>query len=194
MTLTLIARNPYTRQIGLAMASGSEDCVEGSIAFDEKVGVLSVQGKGDRSLRDRLFEQMREGVSASDILSQAAAEDSLFDLRQIVIVPFDGEIGVHTGSQCLLWAGHVKTENYILAGNMLANADVLQNMERAYLKDMHALKKNRLLAALKEGIAAGGDLRGHKSAGIIVVGYQPFDLRVVDQSQVLNWLDEAALP
>jgi uncharacterized Ntn-hydrolase superfamily protein len=50
---------------------------------------------------------------------------------------------------------------------MLANADVLPAMRRAFLgSDAHLTE--RMLAALEAGQAAGGDRRGQQSAAIVV--------------------------
>jgi uncharacterized Ntn-hydrolase superfamily protein len=186
MTLTLIARNPYTRHIGVAMASGSDDCARGSLYIDDRFGIVSVQAKGDREVGARALELLRAGAGGPEIIEHLRNEDRKMDMRQIIAVPMDGDIGVLTGVQCLHWAGHVCKPHHALAGNMLASDKTLAVMEKAFMADMQAPLRRRLFAALAAGIATGGDVRGHRSAAIMVVGEQPYDLRVTESLQVLD--------
>ena len=190
MTLTLIARNPYTRQIGVAMASGSDDCAGGSLYIDHDFGVVSVQARGDRAVGARALDLLRAGMNGVEIVEILSAEDRKIDLRQIIAVPMDGEIGVMTGAQCLHWAGHLRKTHHALAGNMLGSDKTLQAMEQAYNADMLAPLRRRLFAALAAGIATGGDVRGHRSGALLVVGDPPYDLRVTASLQVLHDLSE----
>jgi uncharacterized Ntn-hydrolase superfamily protein len=182
MTLTLIARNPFTMQIGIAIASGSDDCVGGSLYRDAARGVVSVQAKGDRAVGARALALLQGGASSDDILDILHAEDKALSYRQVLIAPFSGGMRVMTGAQCLSWAGHIGHEHYLLAGNMLSGKDVLEAMEKAYLKDLTAPLRKRLLSALQAGVAGGGDLRGHKSAGVIVMGDTPFEYAVTENA------------
>ncbi|MFN7113605.1 MAG: DUF1028 domain-containing protein [Alphaproteobacteria bacterium] len=186
MTLTLIARNPYTRHIGVAMASGSDDCAQGSLYVDDRFGIVSVQAKGDREVGARALEMLRAGSGGPDIIEVLRSEDRKIEMRQIIIVPIDGDIGIMTGTQCLHWAGHIGKPHHALAGNMLSSDKTLVAMEKAFMNDMQAPLRRRLFAALAAGIAAGGDVRGHRSAAIMVVGDQPYALRVTESLQVLD--------
>jgi len=178
MTLTIIARNPYTRQVGVAMASGSDDCAGGSLYMSYGAGIVSVQAAGDRETGALAEELMAEGVASGDILKRLREADSALDLRQIILMPFDGEALAYTGRQCIGWAGDIVKRDYALAANMISSDKTLAAMEKAYIKDMHAPMRKRLLSALRAGITTGGDVRGHKSAAIIIMGHQPFELRV----------------
>lgn len=186
MTLTLIARNPYTRHIGVAIASGSDDCAAGSLYIDDVFGVVSVQARGDRVLGARALENLRAGMDGTEIIEDLKNEDRKIDMRQIIAVPMDGDIAVMTGAQCLHWAGHLQKPHHALAGNMLESDKTLAAMEAAYLADMQSPLRRRLFAALAAGIAAGGDVRGHRSAAILVIGESSYELRVTESLQVLQ--------
>lgn len=186
MTLTLIARNPYTRQIGIAIASGSDDCAGGSLYIDHVYGVVSVQAKGDRAVGGRAQALMQSGMNGPQIIEALREEDRKLDMRQIIAVPMDGDIGVMTGVQCLHWAGHLSRAHHALAGNMLSSDKTLQEMEKAFMADMQAPLRKRLFAALKKGIATGGDVRGHRSAAILIAGDPAYELRVTASLQVLD--------
>lgn len=186
MTLTLIARNPFTRQIGVAIASGSDDCVGGSLYMRDGVGVVSVQAKGNRDTGHAALDMMAQGMPAAEVLQQLKHRDMQLGLRQILLAPLDGDLWGFTGEQCLRWAGHLGRTQYVIAGNMLASENVLTDMEKAYLADRQQPMPRRLFAALKAGMAAGGDLRGHRSAGIVVLGAPAFSHVVTASPQVLH--------
>lgn len=186
MTLTLIARNPYTRQIGVAIASGSDDCAGGSLYMQDGVGVVSVQAKGNRDTGNAALEMMAAGVPTAEIMQRLKDTDLQLGLRQILLVPLDGDIWGYTGEQCLRWAGHIGKDQYVIAGNMLSSETVLTDMEKAFLADRQQPMPRRLFAALKAGMAAGGDLRGHRSAGIFVQGAPVFSHIVTASPQVLH--------
>jgi len=186
MTLTLISRNPYTRQIGVAIASGSDDCAGGSLYIDQDVGVISVQARGDRDIGARALDFLRAGLDGPQIIESLRAEDRKIDMRQIIAVPMDGEIGVMTGAQCLHWAGHLCKSHHALAGNMLSSDKTLAAMEKAFTSDMQAPLRRRLFAALAAGIASGGDVRGHRSAALLIAGEPSYELRITGSLQVLD--------
>lgn len=191
MTLTIIARNPYLGQIGVAMASGSDDCMGGSLAMKEGVGIVSVQGKGNLTQAETALQRMEQGMPAHEILARMYAEDGMMDLRQVLIAPVQGDFAVTTGAMCIEQAKHILRPHCIIAGNMLLSEETPEVMEKAYLADMHAPMRRRLLAAIQAGVRAGGDVRGHKSAGVITLGYQPFDVRVTQSDQPVTELSEA---
>lgn len=188
MTLTLIARNPYTRQIGIAIASGSDDCAGGSLYLDHAFGVVSVQAKGDKDVGARALGLLQSGMDGPPIIDTLAAEDRKIDMRQIIAVPMDGDIAAMTGAQCLHWAGHIARPHHALAGNMLSSDKTLAAMEKAFLSDMQSPLRKRLLCALRAGIETGGDVRGHRSAAVLIVGEPAYELRVTETPHVLDAL------
>jgi len=170
MTLTFVARNPYTRQIGVVIASGSDDCVGGSLYFKDHVGLVSVQARGSADTGARALELLAAGHGSADILNELRRSDSAFELRQVIIAPFDGAIAACTGKECIAWAGDISDEHSAAAGNMLTSPHALAAMEKAYRADMQARFPHRLFAALQAGIATGGDVRGHRSCGMVILG------------------------
>lgn len=186
MTLTLIARNRFTRQIGVAIASGSDDCAGGSLYMRDGVGVVSVQGKGNPETGEAALNALAAGMATRDVLQQLKNKDLQLGLRQVLLAPLAGDFWAYTGEQCLRWAGHIGKDQYMVAGNMLASEKVLTEMEREFLADLQMPLPRRLFAALKAGMAAGGDLRGHRSAGVFVLGAPSFAHAVTASPQVLE--------
>lgn len=195
MTLTLIARNPFTRQLGIAMASGSDDCIGGSVVEAAlplpRPAMLVVQGRGERKLHEHLAAMQAQGVPSAGMMAWLQANDSALSLRQVLLAPLDGDLQAMTGAHCLPFAGHMLEDHLIVAGNMLSSDKALPAMRAAYLADMNAPMRRRLLAALSAGIGAGGDLRGHASAGIVIAGEQPFSCRVTAAARPLDDLAAA---
>lgn len=198
MTLTLIARNPYTRQLGLAMASGSDDCIGGSVVVEaldvpQRPALIVVQGKGDRALRQNLAALYQQGRSTPDLMEELRQHDSALPLRQVLMASFDAPLLVETGKYCSAWAGHLAEEHLLLAGNMLTSASVLTRMRKAYMADLNAPMRHRLMAALRAGVGAGGDTRGHASAGIIIAGDQPYEVRITASRQPIDDLQASVI-
>lgn len=195
MTLTLVARNPFTGQLGLAMASGSDDCIGGSLAAGTldapggRAGFLVIQGKGDHALRDRIGQAYLAGKTTEDLWQDLVATDSALPLRQVLFATLPDPFFADTGARCQPWAGHRVKEHLMVAGNMLTSESVLTRMEKAYADTVHQPMRFRLLAALRAGVSAGGDLRGHASAGVIVLGDAPFSLRVTASCQPIEDLE-----
>jgi len=75
--------------------------------------------------------------------------------------------------------GHRAAEHVVVAGNMLAGEAVLDAILDTYLSS-NAPFRQRLLAALDAGEAAGSDSRGLMSAAMLVVGQDipPLTLRI----------------
>lgn len=191
MTLTLIARNPFTRQLGLAMASGSDDCIGGSIVEacannQKRPALVVVQGRGDRSLRDDIGLRYNTGDSCETLMQHLQDTDSALALRQVLMAPLDGTLLAMTGGHCLPFAGQIVDEHLIVAGNMLSSDKTLAAMKKAYLRDLNVPMQKRLFEALAAGIACGGDLRGHASAGIVMTGEQGFVCRVTQSARPLD--------
>ncbi len=190
MTLTLIARNPYTRQLGLVMASGADDCLGGSVV-EEAVNALGrpalivLQGKSDRDLKRKLGNAYLQGQKIPQLMQYLADTDSALPLRQVLMASFDQPLQAITGKFCGAWAGQSVDEHLLVAGNLLNSSIVLDRLRKGYLRDLHAPMRYRLLEALRAGLSAGGDLRGHASAGMIVTGDQPYRLTVTGSRQPL---------
>ena len=106
-----------------------------------------------------------------------------------------GRIAAHTGAACIDWCGHVSGDGYSVAGNMLAGPRVLRRHRRGLRGERATCRsRERLLAALDAGDAAGGDKRGRQAAALLVCtgeDYPFLDLRVDDHDEPLAELQPA---
>ncbi|MCF6509413.1 DUF1028 domain-containing protein [Blastococcus sp. MG754426] len=187
MTFSVLARDPRTGDLGIAVASCILAVGRVVPAARPGVGVVAVQARSPRGLRGVLLEGLAAGTAPADLVRRAAhaAEDAD---RQIAVLDVAGGVAADTAPGSFPVSGHRVGPGFSVQGNMLASDAVLPAMAEGFAGSDGALA-DRLLAALAAGEAAGGDLRGRQSAALLVVGGTPVspeddgvrtDLRVDD--------------
>jgi uncharacterized Ntn-hydrolase superfamily protein len=129
---------------------------------------VATQSVAEPAYGPRLLQRLAEGESAPDALLALLAEDPLAEVRQVACVDSAGRIGIHTGADCIDFAGHATAEGVSCQANMMAAEGVPEAMLAAYGAAEGDLAA-RLLAALEGAEAAGGDVRGRQSAALLVV-------------------------
>jgi uncharacterized Ntn-hydrolase superfamily protein len=167
VTFSVLARDPATGELGIAVASCILAVGRAVPAARPGVGVVAVQARSRRGLRTTLLSGLTEGAAPAELVRRAAhaAEDAD---RQIAVLDAAGRVAAHTGQGSLPVSGHLLGEGCSVQGNVLASAEVLPAMAAAFTAARGALA-DRLVAALAAGQAAGGDLRGRQSAALLVV-------------------------
>jgi len=192
-TYSIVARDPQTGQLGVAVQS-HYFCVGGVVPWAAAgVGAVATQAMVEPSYGPRGLELMRSGLAAPDALAALAASDPGRDLRQVAIVDNLGRIGAHTGTSTIPAAGHVTGEGFSVQANMMLRDTVWPAMAEAYRTAGGELV-DRLLVALDAAEAQGGDIRGRQSAALLVVAGKDsgrpwhdklFDIRVDDAREPL---------
>ena len=187
MTYSIVARDPATGELGVAVQSHWFS-VGSTVPWAEPaVGAVATQSIADPSYGPNALDLLRAGASAREALNQLVRRDSGAPVRQVAIVDSHGQVAVHTGRRCVQFAGHESGRGFVCAANMMHGEGVPQAMARAFTTALGELP-DRLLAALDAAEAAGGDLRGHQSAAMIVVRARDelwnrsIDLRVEDSA------------
>ncbi|MBP9676663.1 MAG: DUF1028 domain-containing protein [Anaerolineaceae bacterium] len=192
-TFSIVARDPKTREMGVAVQSHWFST--GSIVTwaEPGVGVVATQSLAEISYGPLGLFGMQTGKPVSDVLKHLLEKDENPQVRQVAMINSTGEVAAHTGSRCIAEAGHQIGHQYSVQANMMLNNTVWPAMAEAYEAAKGKLA-DRLLAALDAAQAAGGDLRGQQSAAMLVVsGDVPIypwkgilvDLRVEDHTQPL---------
>ncbi len=188
MTFSIVARDPVTGDLGIAVAS--KFLAVGSVVPHARAGVGAVATQALANVRygaDGLA-LLAQGRSAVDALAELTAADDGRDNRQAGIVDASGGAATYTGSACITWAGGRTADGAAAQGNLLAGPAVVDALIEAYLASSAAFPE-RLLAGLKAADEKGGDRRGRESAALLVVreggGYggatdRWIDLRVDD--------------
>src|SRR5687767_2766820 len=186
MTWSIIARDE-SGALGVAVAT--RFFAVGALCphAESGVGALSTQALVNPFYGKHGLDLLRAGVPAPEVVRNLTAPDEGRDHRQLHIIDAEGRIGQHTGASCIEWCGAVAGEGFSVAGNMLANARVVEETARAFRESKKPFAE-RLIAALEAGEAAGGDKRGKQSAALLVCSteaYPDLNLRVDDHAEPL---------
>lgn len=192
MTWSIIARDPLTGQIGIAVAT--KFFAVGALVphIAPMIGGVATQALVNPYYGIDGVKLLREGKAPRDIIATLIAADDGRESRQLHIMDANGRIAAHTGRECVDWCGHVAGNGFSLAGNMLAGPRVLDDTAAAYATNERLPFAQRLIAAMKAGEAAGGDKRGRQSAALRIHGgeeWSNLDLRVDDHSDPLAELE-----
>ena len=151
------------------------------------VGALSTQALVNPHYGKQALELLRSGVAAPEVVKRLVTPDEGREHRQLHVIDSAGRIGQHTGKECIDWAGAIAGDGFSVAGNMLANGNVVQETAHAFRSSKKPFAE-KLIQALEAGEAAGGDKRGKQSAALLVYStetYADFNLRVDDHAEPL---------
>jgi uncharacterized Ntn-hydrolase superfamily protein len=188
MTWSIIARDPRTGEVGIAVST-KFFAVGGRVPYLRAgVGALATQALVNPLYGRRGLALLEIGVPAADVvrlLTEAVAGRAV---RQLHVTDREGRFAVHTGADCVDWAGNAMGKDCSCAGNMLAGPKVVAETVRAFEENAGLPMARRLIAAMQAGEAAGGDKRGKQSAALVIVSteeYADLDLRVDDHTDPL---------
>jgi uncharacterized Ntn-hydrolase superfamily protein len=196
MTFSIVARDPQTGELGIAVQS--KFLAVGAVVpwARASVGAIATQSWANTTYGPHGLELLAGGLPASEVLAQLTRDDDRRASRQVGIVGITGAPATYTGEECFPWAGGHIGEHYTCQGNILVGEDTVLAMARTFEETAGHLG-DRLVAALAAGQTAGGDSRGQQSAALLVVreggGYEGFndrfiDLRVDDHPQPIDEL------
>lgn len=165
---------------GVAVSSSSP-CVAARCAYARAgVGAVASQNVTDPTLGARGLDLMELGASASEAVAILRATGTFPEYRQVLIVDAKGETAIGSGSQILGTWAQASATNVAAAGNLLADSGVPQAMVDAYLRTAGHIG-DRLIAAMRAALAAGGEAGPVHSAGMRLVdkvSWPVADLRV----------------
>jgi uncharacterized Ntn-hydrolase superfamily protein len=174
MTYSIVARDPETGELGVAVQS-RHFRVGPTVAWAEPgVGAVATQAFTDPGYGPNGLVALRAGTPPETALAQLLAADAERELRQVAVIDAQGRAAVHTGSSCIEAAGHLIGDGFAAQANMVRSARVWEAMGSAYAAAAGGLAE-RMLAALDAAEAAGGDVRGRQSAALLVVAGQRRD-------------------
>jgi uncharacterized Ntn-hydrolase superfamily protein len=185
MTWSIIAKDPATGQIGIAVATRFFAVGARVPHIAARLGGIATQALVNPYYGIDGLPLLREGKHPDEIVGLLISADPGRESRQLHILDSHGRIAAHTGRNCIDWCGHISSEDVSIAGNMLAGPQVLDETANAYLADDTLPFPQRLIAALRAGEVAGGDKRGKQSAALLIHGSEEWamlDLRVDDHA------------
>lgn len=188
MTWSIVARDPATGQVGVAVATCAF-AVGARVPFVETgVGAVATQSFVNPFYGSRGLRLLRNGVPPEDVIRILTEADEGRGQRQVHLMDAAGRFAAYTGEGCVPWCGHLIRDTFSVAGNMLAGPAVIEETARVYAENMVLPFPRRLIAALRAGEAAGGDKRGRQSAALLIHDeeeYSFLDLRVDDHADPL---------
>ena len=168
MTYSIVARDPDTGELGVAVQSHWFSV--GSIVTWARpgVGAVATQANADPGYGPQLLDLLATGVHAEQALATLVANDPGGPSRQVAVVDGTGHVAAHTGSSCMAYAGHVTGAGVSCQANIMGTERVWPAMLEAFTAAGGTLT-SRLLTTLDAAEREGGDLRGRQSAAILVV-------------------------
>jgi uncharacterized Ntn-hydrolase superfamily protein len=170
MTFSIVARDRKTLALGTAASTGITGVGSRVPHVKKGVGAIATQALTEISYGIRGLELLEKGYTPQRALDEMLKSDSAREHRQVIIIDVNGDKAAFTGRETLDFKGHIIGDTYIVAGNMLANENVIGEMARAFKKEHEFAEK--LLATLEAGKLAGGDVRGERSAALVIVPYE----------------------
>lgn len=197
MTFSIVARDPETGELGVAVTTGY--FAVGSIVpfLEPALGAVATQSVAEAAYGYRILAALRDGVAIDEALATVRDEDAGSPLRQVGAVDAEGRTVGFTGEMCVEAAGSTTGEGFTVQGNMLVSSEVWEATAEAFAAASGGLA-DRLMVGLRAGFDEGGDIRGHQSAALVVVKGEPapdrsaatvVDLRVDDHPMPVDELE-----
>ncbi len=185
MTWSILARDAHGH-FGVAIASRFFAVGALCVYTQRGVGALATQALMNPLYGPAGLALLSEGRSAADVVGTLVAADAGREQRQLHVLEASGPAAAHTGANCIDWCGQLLSENFSVAGNMLAGPQVIEATAQAYRAAEGLPLAERLLAAMAAGEAAGGDKRGKQAAAMRIHAdedHPQLDLRVDDHAE-----------
>jgi uncharacterized Ntn-hydrolase superfamily protein len=192
MTWSIIAHDRSTGQFGIAVATKFFAVGARVPNIVAGVGAIATQAMVNPYYGIDGVKLLEIGLEPQSIVDALTARDPGREHRQLHVMDAAGRIAQHTGRDCIDWCGSVRGDDFSIAGNMLAGAQVLNETAAAFRANDTLPLPRRLIAALMAGDAAGGDKRGKQSAALLIHGEEEWpalDIRADDHADPLGELE-----
>ena len=166
---------------GMAVSSSSPAVAARCVHARPGVGVVATQNVTDPRLGPAGLDLLASGLGARDALDRLCAGAPHLEYRQLALVDAGGRTASFSGARTLGRHGAAEAPGAVAAGNMLAHDKVPICMLEAFAVTEGAALGDRLLAAMRAGLDAGGEEGPVHSAGLLLVRDVPWpvaDLRV----------------
>lgn len=168
MTFSIVARCRASGQFGMAISSSSP-AVAARCAFARAgIGAAATQNVTNPALGPLMLAAMAAGASAEAAVAAAREAEAFPDYRQLLAIGRNGPPAIHSGAKALgIWTSAMG-QDCAAGGNLLANDTVPGAMVAAFEAATGALG-DRLIAAMRAAVAAGGEAGPVHSAGMLIV-------------------------
>ena len=193
MTYSIVARDPETGELGVAVQSRSFNTGAVVPWVEPGVGAVATQSYSDPAYGPLGLALLRAGKTPEQALTGLVAADAEQEYRQVAILDAEGRVAVHVGAKCIPAAGFVSGDGFSAQANLVDSSRVWEAMAETFESASGSLAQ-RLLTALDGAEAAGGDWRGRQAGGIVVAPAEGLpwervvDIRVDDHDDPLREL------
>ncbi len=168
MTFSLVARCAETGMFGVAISSSSPAVAARCSHARAGVGAVASQNVTDPALGPLTLDLMEGGMSAPEAIAEVRKRGAFIEYRQVLAVDAAGRTAIHSGPNSLgIWT-QAQGPDVASGGNLLANEDVPAAIVDGFGRATGHLG-DRLLAAMRAGLAAGGEAGPVHSAGLMIV-------------------------
>lgn len=186
MTFSLVVRDGD--RFGMAASSSSPAVAARVVHLRPGVGAAASQNITDPTIGTSLLEGLAEHGDAERALADvtgAARHAKTIEYRQLTVLGRSGPGYAHSGSRTLGTNASATADGAVAAGNMLCGEHIPGVLLDAWSAATGELEE-RLLAAMKAAVAAGGEEGPVYSAGLAIVA--DVDWRVTDLR--VDWAED----
>ena len=197
-TFSIVARDEKTGEIGVAGTTHWFGYGKNVPHIQAGVGAVATQASTNLFYGTEGLKVLETTNNAQKTLATVLKEQpDTKGIFQVIIIDRDGNTAGHTGVNTIYYADHIAEKNFAIAGNFLANDNVLSAMH-SYYKTSTEPFALKLIKTLQQGQEAGGDIRGKRSAALKVTpqtgATNPwedilYDLRIDDNDEPLKELE-----
>jgi uncharacterized Ntn-hydrolase superfamily protein len=180
MTFSIVAREPDASLFGIAIASSSPAVAARCAHARTGVGAVATQNITNPALGPAVLDLLQRGRQADVAVEAALASEPYAAYRQLLAIGPSGPAVIRSGSHVLGSHGEAIGEHAAAAGNLLASAAVPVAMIESF-EQTRGHFGDRLLAALRAALIAGGEAGPIHSAGLLIVrdiSWPIVDLRI----------------
>lgn len=169
MTFSLLGRCTASGAIGMVVTSSST-AVGARCAFARAgAGAVATQNITDPRLGPRGLDLMATGRTADEALERIVKATPNIEYRQLALIDQHGTTAAYSGSRTLGIYATARDSDCVAAGNLLANSGVPAIMVAAFRSSSGDELGDRLVAALRAGLDAGGEAGPVRSAALLMV-------------------------
>jgi uncharacterized Ntn-hydrolase superfamily protein len=166
-TFSMVARCPKTFSLGVCTSSAAPAVRSRVPHVEAGIGAIATQANTNLLYGIKGLKLLKKSFFPQTALKTLLTEDPDRETRQVIIIDKQGRTAAFTGKETINWKGHIISEDYVVAGNMLVGSRVIEAMAQTF-EDSEGKLAERLMKALEAGQEAGGDRRGKTSAALVV--------------------------
>ena len=175
MTFSLVGRCEASGQFGVVISSSSPAVAARCAFVRAGVGAVSSQNITDPRLGPQTLDAIAGGLDANDAVSTVTAISEYSAFRQLLAIDTNSQPAIFTGTKTLGLHAEHQGKDAGAAGNLLANKHIPAAMVDAFHFTSGHLG-DRLIAAIRAGLDAGGEAGEVHSAGLMIAGKQDWPI------------------